>query len=172
MRSALNNHSLFGRKLGGGSRRLLFLAAFALLASAQGQAIAATPGLPTSQDALVSEVRKAIETGDFPAIERLVIWNGTSPYKRRIVSSQIRHSLGRPIQKIEIEPADMETRRDLQGIGNLKLNLPVSDLLRVTYDDADDASSVTPATVFLIGKLEGAYRIVLLNKRKPGEDAD
>ncbi|WP_139247740.1 hypothetical protein [Hyphomicrobium sp. CS1GBMeth3] len=119
----------------------------------------------------MSEVRKAIEAGDFPTIERLVLWNGVSPFKRRIVSSQIRHSLGRPIQKIEIEPADIETRRDLQSLGNLKLNLPVSDLLRVTYDDADDAS-VTPATVFLIGKLEGAYRIVLLNKRKPGEDVD
>lgn len=172
MRSALKNLSLFGRDQGGGSRCLPSLVALAFLASAQSPALAAAPGLPTSQNALVSEVRKAIETGDFPTIERLVLWNDVSPFKRRVVSAQIRHSLARPIQKIEVEPADLETRRDLQNLPNLRLNLPVSDLLRVTYDDADGASSATPATVFLIGKFEGAYRIVLLIKKKPVVDAD
>lgn len=171
MRSVLKNHSLSGRNQGGGSRRLLSLVALALLASAQSLTWAAAPGLPTSQDALVSEIRKAIESGDFPAIDRLVLWNDVSPFKRRVVSAQIRHSLARPIQRIEVEPADMKTRRELQSLPNLRLNLPVSDLLRVTYDDADKAST-TPATVFLIGKFEGAYRIVLLIKKKPVDDAD
>ncbi len=171
MRSALKQKGILRRDLGGGLCRLLFLV-FVMVLAAQSHALAAAPGLPTSQDALVKEVRKAIETSDFPAIERLVIWTDISPFKRRVVSAQIRHSLARPIRKIEIEPADMATRRDLQSITNLRLNLPVSDLLRVTYDDQDGASPNTPATVFLIGKFEGAYRIVLLIKKKPGEDAD
>ncbi|MCK9910360.1 hypothetical protein MXD81_14540, partial [Microbacteriaceae bacterium K1510] len=93
------------------------------------------------------------------------------PYKRRIIASQIRHSLGRPIHTIVLEEADVETRRDLQNLRNLRLNLPVSDLLRVTFSDAEN-STEEPSTVFLIGKLDGAYRIALLVKKASHKDDD
>jgi hypothetical protein len=134
-------------------------------------ATAAPSDLPRSEEELVAAIRAAIETGDFPAFERLVLWTDISAYKRRVVSAQIRHSLGRPIQKIEVEEADEETRRGLQNIRNLRLNLPVLDLLRVTYGDGAD-EPVTPTAVFLIGKLDGAYRIALLVRKTTVEDND
>lgn len=100
-----------------------------------------------------------------------MLWTDVSPYKRRVISAQIRHSLARPIRTIEVETADVETRRSLQNLRNLRLNLPVLDLLRVTYGDGVD-EPVTPATVFLIGKLDGAYRIALLVRRADGKDSD
>jgi hypothetical protein len=127
--------------------------------------------LPRSEEELRVAVRAAIEAGDFPAFERLVLWTDVSPYKRRVISAQIRHSLGRPIQKIEVEEADVETRRSLQNLRNLRLNLPVLDLLRVTYGDGVD-EPVTPAAVFLVGKLDGAYRIALLVRKADGKDND
>lgn len=153
--------------------RLLACLALAALALTQGigGAVADSIDLPRSEDDLKVAVRAAIESGDFDAFERMVLWTGISPYKRRIVSAQIRHSLARPIRKIEIEPADLETRRDLQSLGGLRLNLPVVDLLRVTYGDEPGEMGV-PATVFLIGKLDGAYRIVLLVRKSPPQDDD
>lgn len=156
---------------GGGRCRLLAFVTIVIASLWQTMAAAAVPDLPKSEDELKVAVRSAIETGDFEAFERMVHWTGISPYKRRIVSAQIRHSLSRPIEKIEIETADMETRRDLQSIGDLRLNLPVIDLLRVTYAD-EPGEHGAPTTVFLIGKLDGAYRIVLLVKKKTGVDVD
>lgn len=155
-------------RLGGGFGRLLALIAVGTIIAAGRMSAAASPDLPTSPDALLVEVRRAIEQGDFPAFERLVYWTDVSRHKRRIIAAQIRHSLSRPIQRIELESADKETRRDLQGLLDLRLNLPVSDLLRVTYDDGA-GEPVAPATVFMIGKLNGAYRIALLVKKKKKE---
>jgi hypothetical protein len=126
---------------------------------------AATSDLPTTPHELVAEVRRAIEQGDFPAFERLVFWNDVSAFKRRVIASQIRHSLSRPIERIELESADVQTRMELQNLLNLRLNLPVSDLLRVTFGDGAGEPDA-PATVFMVGKLNGAYRIALLVKKK------
>ncbi len=155
-------------KLGGGFGRLLALFVFGIIMGATNAAPAAPPDLPTTPDALLAEVRRAIEHGDFPAFERLVLWNDVSAHKRRVIAAQIRHSLSRPIQHIEMESADKETRRDLQNLLDLRLNLPVSDLIRVTYDDGADQPAA-PATVFMIGKLSGAYRIALLVKKQKGK---
>lgn len=155
--------------LGGGFGRLPLLVIAATLVSFAALAAPADP--PTSQGGLISQVKQAIENGDFETIEKLVLWTDVSPYKRRVIASQIRHSLGRPIQSIALEEADIETRRELQNLRNLRLNLPVSDLLRVTFNDAD-GSADEPATVFLIGKLDGAYRIALLVRKAPPKDDD
>lgn len=157
--------------LGGGFCRLPLLVIIAAYVVFQGAAIAAPVDPPTSQDGLIAQVKQAIEKGDFETIEKIVLWTDVSPYKRRIIASQIRHSLGRPIHTIVLEEADVETRRDLQNLRNLRLNLPVSDLLRVTFSDAEN-STEEPSTVFLIGKLDGAYRIALLVKKASHKDDD
>lgn len=164
MRYALKTHKRIS-KLGGGFGRLLALASFGFIMVINGAVSAAPPDLPTTPDGLLAEVRQAIEHGDFPAFERLVYWTDVSRHKRRVIAAQIRHSLSRPIQNIELESADDETRRDLQSLMNLRLNLPVSDLLRVTFDDGK-GDPVAPATVFMVGKLNGEYRIALLVKKK------
>lgn len=159
------------RGLGGGFCHLPLRVIIAGYIAFQGVALAAPREPPKSQDGLIAEVRLAIEKGDFEAIENIVLWTDVSPYRRRVISSQIRHSLGRPIHSIALEEADIETRRELQNLRNLRLNLPVSDLLRVTFGDSD-GSAEEPATVFLIGKLEGAYRIALLVKKAAPKDDD
>lgn len=156
---------------GGGASRLLALAFLALVTVGGALVRAASPELPTTQDALVAEVRHAIETGDFSTFEQLVLWTDVGAYKRRVIASQIRHSLARPIRSIQVEEADIETRRELQNLRNLRLNLPVSELLRVTFSDSG-SDPVAPATVFLIGKLNGAYRIALLVKKAKREETN
>lgn len=151
--------------LGGGFGRLLALVTIGLIIAGNGAVSAAPPTLPTTADELVAQVQQAIEKGDFPAFERLVYWTDVGRFKKRVIASQIRHSLSRPIQRIQLETADDQTRRDLQSLLNLRLNLPVSDLLRVTFDDGN-GEPVAPATVFMVGKLNGAYRIALLVKKK------
>lgn len=165
--------SLVRRKggMGGGFGRLPLLVIVAACAIFQNSALAVSVDPPTSQNGLIAQMKQAIEKGDFEAIEKIVLWTDVSPYKRRVIASQIRHSLGRPIQSIVLEEADIETRRELQSLRNLRLNLPVSDLLRVTFGDADGAAD-EPATVFLIGKLNGAYRIALLVKKAAPKDDD
>ena len=167
----MKRDSLFRWELGGGARRLLSPAILFLCVWMVGSGLtpATASELPKTEEDFVKAVRTAIETGDFPSFERMVWWGDISAYKRRVVSAQIRHSLSRPVQKLEIETADIQTRRDLQNIQNLRLTLPVKDLLRVTYADGEGLKEA-PVTVFLVGKLEGSYRISLLvrnGKRDP-----
>lgn len=159
-------HKLGG--LGGGIGRLPLLLALMVAVGALSLAAAAPADPPTSQEAFIAEVKQAIESGDYATMERLVLWTDVSPHKRRVIAAQIRHSLQRPVRRIELEEADIETRRELQNLRNLRLNLPVSELLRVTFDDAEP-NTEAPATVFLVGKLEGAYRIALLVRKAPPE---
>jgi hypothetical protein len=120
---------------------------------------------PGTKDELVTLVRTAIEKEDFSMIDDIVNWQGVSDYKRRVFSSQILHALGRPISKIEFEDADQETRTSLAKMKNHKLNMDVTHLLRVTFSDGEPGG-IIPAEVFLIGRMEDAYRIALFVKAK------
>ncbi len=126
---------------------------------------------PTTTDELVATVRSAIETKNFEAIDHLVNWDGISAYKRREFSALIRHGLGRPIAKIELEQIDDETREGLRHIKLHKLNMQVSHILRVTYADGEEGG-VVPAGVYMIGRVANAYRIALLVKEKGTTEND
>lgn len=127
--------------------------------------------MPKTVEDLVAIVKKAVETKDFEAIDHVVNWMGISDYKRREFSTQIRHGLGRPIAKVELEQIDDETMRALRNIKLHKLNMQVSHILRVTYADGE-AGGVTPAGVYLIGRMEETYRIALLVKEKGTTEND
>ena len=151
--------------MGGGKCRLPFLLSIALavmLMSATFGSMAEAKALPRTEGELIATVRTAIEKGDFEAIEELVLWTDVSAFKRRLISVQIRHGLDRPIAKVELEHADTETRFDLQRMRGVRLNMPVTYLLRVTYGDEPGALGGTPAAVYMVGKLDGEFRIALL----------
>lgn len=151
---------------GGGVCRLPFLRASALIVAAvacfsvASQATAMT--LPKSEGELISAVRTAIEKEDFSILDELVIWTDVSPYKRRLLGAQLRHGLGRPIETIELEHANTQTRFDLQSMRGIRLNMPVTYLLRIKFREEPGQLGGQPGTVYMVGKLDGFYRIALL----------
>lgn len=151
---------------GGGVCRLLFLRARAFLVAAVvsiGLGLPATAmPLPKSEGELIAAVRTAIEREDFSILDELVIWTDVSPYKRRLLGAQLRHGLGRPIEKIELEHADTQTRFDLQNMRGIRLNMPVTYLLRIKFQEEPGHLGGQPGTVYMVGKLDGVYRIALL----------
>lgn len=155
---------------GGFGLLCILVAAFTLPFAALGEESGRDVYPKTIED-LAATVKGAIENKDFDAIDHLVNWMGISDYKRREFSTQIRHGLGRPIAKVELEQIDDETMRALRNIKLHKLNMQVSHILRITYADGE-AGGVTPAGVYLIGRMEETYRIALLVKEKGTTEND
>jgi hypothetical protein len=125
---------------------------------------AAAAELPKTGEELVATLRGAIESRDYERIEALVNWDGAGTIKRRVVAFQIRHGLGRPIREIVLEPipGDGLDAAQLASVG-LKPNMALSEQVRVVYDEPPvDASGRPPASVFLVGRQDGAYRIGLV----------
>jgi hypothetical protein len=156
------------RRSPGGGRRtsLRGSARTALLASALLWLLpaAAAAELPKTGEELIATLRGAIESRDYERIEALVNWEGAGTIKRRVVAFQIRHGLGRPIREIVLEPIPgngLDTAA--LATAGLKPNMAVSERVRVVYDEPPvDASGSLPASVFLVGREDGAYRIGLV----------
>jgi hypothetical protein len=142
------------------------------LALAVGLAVGAGPS-PTralepvkTEDALIERVRSAMAGRDLEAISELINWQGAPPIRRRIVTFQINYGLGRPIKSILLEPLPEDALRAVEARGTLKANMPVTHRLRVVFDEAGEGGA-PPSSVFLIGKLDGAFRIALVVRAKP-----
>ena len=123
--------------------------------------------LPKTEQELIDQVRTAITKGDMETISDLINWQGAGEMKRRITNFQIRHSLSRPVRSITLEPFPEDGLREVEARGTLKANMPVTYRLRVVFDEAADENGATPASVFLIGKMNDAYRIALIIATKP-----
>jgi hypothetical protein len=136
------------------------MAALALMAVAAASASIAGEPVRTEQE-LVDRVRAAIGGRDLGAISELVNWEGAAPIRRRIVTFQINQALGRPIRSVGLEPLPGDAFRDIEAEGRLKANMPVSHRLRVVFDEP---GAPPPASLFLIGRVDGAYRIALVVK--------
>jgi NAD(P)-dependent dehydrogenase (short-subunit alcohol dehydrogenase family) len=150
---------------------LLCILSLALAAPVHAAQDSADAHYPATTEELVATVKTAIETKSFETIDHLVNWLGISDYKRREFSTVIRHGLGRPIAKIELEQIDDETQRNLRNIKLHKLNMQVSHILRVTFADGEEGG-VTPAAVYMIGRMADAYRIAMLVKEKNTTEND
>ncbi len=131
-------------------------------AAAAPNAQALAPSLPTRPDELVAYVTHALNTHDLDAIDRLVEWEGARPYRRRMTLFQIRYNFGRPIKSAAVEPFPADGLSDAKTELNLKPNLPVTQRLRVVFDEPAGPNGEEPAGVFLLGKENGVYRISLL----------
>lgn len=145
------------------SRRLgpvLALAAWTGLAG--GGALAAPVVLPTTGDQLVGTVRAALEQRDLAAFEELVNWDGASKMRRRVVSYQLRYGFGRPIRSISLEPFPVEEVEAMEAQGRFRANMPISEQVRVVFDEPDNQYGKPPTAVFLVGREGEAYRIALV----------
>ncbi|AWB21755.1 hypothetical protein DA075_13205 [Methylobacterium currus] len=149
--------------------RLAALALAGLLAGPAGAqsppdvtAASAAAPLPSQPDALVAYVTTAIRDHDLPAFERLVNWTGTRAQRKRLTLYQIRSGFGRPIKAAALEPMPEDGLAEATARGTLKANMPVTDRLRVVFDEPPVEGDAAPTSVFLIGREGGTYRIALL----------
>ena len=138
------------------------LAAAAPAGSATAEAQASVERLPQASKELADYVSHALEAHDLDAFDRLVEWEGARPVRRRMTLYQIRYNFGRPIKSAVVEPIPPDGLGDAHALLSLKPNLPVTERLRVTFDEPPGPSGEQPACVFLLGKEDGVYRISLL----------
>lgn len=137
-----------------------------LVASSTGWA--AVEPLPTSDDELVATVRAAIVERDMETFDQLINWDGASKMARRVVTFSVRHGLGRPIRSIELQPFPADGLAKIEAQGKKHANMPVTNQLRVVFDEPPiEGLTTSPTMVFLIGKLDDAYRIALMVRNSP-----
>jgi hypothetical protein len=129
--------------------------------------------LPQSGEALVATLRSAIESRDYERIEALVNWDGAGTIKRRVVAFQIRHGLGRPIREIVLEPFSAAgLDKALVGL-ELRPNMALTERVRIVYDEPPvSAGGKPPSAVYLVGQIDGAYRIGLVVRAADDDDDD
>lgn len=152
--------------------RLLFTAAVACL-TLTGVALSASPELPRTDDDLVETIRNAIDKKDYERFEDLVYWEGAGKIKRRIVAFQIRRGLGRKIDSIAIEDFPENGMAGIEKLKQLRVNMPVTHRVRVTYDEPPiNDRGKPPTSVFLVGKHDGVYRIALVVRSIDDDDGD
>ena len=129
--------------------------------------------LPQDPDALVTTIEKAINAKDYDRFEELVFWKDAGKIKRRIVAFQIRRGLGRPIKSITFEEFPEGGLAGAEDTGKLVVNMPVTNRVRVVYDEEPiNDTGKLPTSVFLVGKLDDAYRIGLVVRKPDFEDDD
>ncbi|RAI02357.1 hypothetical protein DLJ53_13420 [Acuticoccus sediminis] len=149
-------------------RAALSLAAAILVAAP----LAAAPAeLPQTEDELANAVRSAIEARDYDTFERIVFWKDAGTIKKRIVAFQIRSGLGRKVKVLTVEPFDQHKLDAMLADGRHALNLPVSHVVRVVYDEpASETTGKPPTSVFLAGRKDEAFRIALVVRAFEDDD--
>jgi len=139
----------------------------ASLPAAAPNAQVGTSSLPGRPDELIAYVTRALNAHDLDAMDRLVEWEGARPVRRRMTLYQIRYNFGRPIKSVQVEPFPPNGLQDAQTQLDLKPNLPVTERLRVVFDEPAGPDGDQPAGVFLLGRTVGVYRISLLLGGQP-----
>jgi hypothetical protein len=134
-------------------------------------AMAATKALPATDEDLVETIETAIAARDYGAFEDLVYWEGAGKIKRRIVAFEIRRGLGRKIERIALEDFPKDGLAKVEAMPQLRVNMPVTHRVRVTYDEPPiNDQGKLPTSVFLVGKKDGAYRIALVVRDAVDDD--
>lgn len=129
--------------------------------------------LPGDAQAMTAEIQRAIEARDYERFEELVLWEDVGKIKRRVVAFQIRRGLGREIESITLEGLNQDNVKEMLADGRHKLNMPVSQKVRVVYAEAAiNESGKKPTSVFLIGQLDDAYRIGVVVRNFEDDDDD
>jgi hypothetical protein len=162
----------FGEQRTGVRRLLAAGLSVAVMLSSASKADVAAAELPRDPETLVQSLRKAIASRDFDTIKGIVNWEHVGKIKRRIVRFQILRGLGRPIRSISFERFPENGLAGVEATGKLVANMPVTNQIRVIYDEEPVSGSTAPPTsVFLVGKRDDVYQIALV-VRKPGWDDD
>lgn len=154
----------------GAASRLISLGAVACFLTI-GTAFAVAEDLPRSDQELVDRIRTAINAKDYQPLEELVYWEGAGKIKRNIVAFEIRRGLGRKIDSITFEDFPDDGMAKIQAMDKLRVNMPVTNRVRVTYDEPPiNDQGKQPTSVFLVGKKDGAYRIALVVRNFDDDD--
>jgi hypothetical protein len=136
-----------------------------------GMAFAAAQDLPRTDQELIDRIQTAIDAKDYGPLEELVYWEGAGKIKRNIVAFEIRRGLGRKIDSITFENFPEDGMDKINAMERLRVNMPVTNRVRVTYDEAPiNESGKQPTSVFLVGKKDGAYRIALVVRNFDDDD--
>ncbi len=136
-----------------------------------GVAFAAAQELPRTDDELIDRIRTAIDAKDYGPLEELVFWEGAGKIKRNIVAFEIRRGLGRKIESITFEDFPDDGMAGIESMDKLRVNMPVTNRVRVTYDEPPiNDEGKRPTSVFLVGKRDGAYRIALVVRNFDDDD--
>lgn len=161
MRVATRQDGRWGRRRHLGTILGSLMLGCVLMGGATAPAGAVAP-LPTTDEQLVDTVRTALQQHDFATFEQLVNWDGASKMRRRTVSYQLRYGFGRPIRSIALEPSPADQLRDMEAQGRFKANMPVTQQIRVVFDEPDNPYGKPPTALFLVGREGEAYRIALV----------
>jgi len=103
--------------------------------------------------------------------EELVYWEGAGKIKRNIVAFEIRRGLGRKIDSITFEDFPEDGMAKIEAMDKLRINMPVTNRVRVTFDEPPiNDQGKPPTSVFLVGKRDGAYRIALVVRNFDDDD--
>jgi hypothetical protein len=162
---------LIGRASRAPGRAIAALAAAMLFVLTAVGSLAAAKALPATDAALVETIQTAIDARDYGAFEDLVYWEGAGKIKRRIVAFEIRRGLGRKIERIALEDFPKDGLAKVEAMPQLRVNMPVTHRVRVTYDEPPiNDQGKLPTSVFLVGKKDGAYRIALVVRDAVDDD--
>lgn len=135
---------------------------------------AGTAPLPTTGDAMLSEIRTALEARNYERLAELIYWEGAGKIKKRVVRYRVRGTMGRQIKSISLSDYKKDQLDDKESInGRLRLNMPVTHKIRIVYDEPNsEVTGTTPTTVFLIGPKKDAMRIALVVRNYKDDDGD
>jgi hypothetical protein len=136
-------------------------------------ALGAAKDLPRTDEELIETIEAAMIARDFEPFEQLVYWEGAGDIKRRIVTFEIRRGFGRKIGSIGIEHFPENGMAKIDAMKQLRVNMPVTHRVRVTFDEPVlENTGKPPTSVFLVGKRDGAYRIALVVRKVDDDDDD
>ncbi len=129
--------------------------------------------LPRDPDALIAQIRGAIETRDYDALKKLVLWKDAGKIKKRVVRFHLSRNLGRKIKSITWEEFPDDGMAGVVATGKLVPNMKMTNAVRVIFDEAPiNAAGKLPTSVFLVGKHRDAYRIGLVVRKGVDDDDD
>lgn len=129
--------------------------------------------LPKTPEAMMGEIRAAIETHDYDALKNLVFWKGAGKIKKRIVRFTLYRALGRKIKSITWENIPADGFDALIATGKLAPNMEMRHAVRVVFDEEPlPKTGKQPTSVFPVGMRDGVYRIGLVNRAGPDDDGD
>lgn len=134
---------------------------------------AAAVELPKEPDAVIAQIREAIETRNYDMLKDLVFWKDAGKIKKRIVRYHLNQNLGRSIKSISWETFPEGGMNAAIATGKLMPNMEVTHQVRVIFDEAPiNAAGKLPTSVFLVGKRKDVYRIALVVRSGVDDDGD
>ena len=129
------------------------------------QPAASATELPETPEALMNDIRTAIETKNYDLLKSIVFWKDAGKIKKRIIRFQLNRNLGRKIKSLTWEDFPEGGFDGIIATGKLAPNMEMTNRVRVVFDEPIiESTGKQPTAVFLVGKRKGAWRIGLVKR--------